>query len=211
LLLIASPGVAGQPAHGDLCTRGIAAKATGEVVVAVTLLGNLPPGTLPVIGADDYRRLVVNARVDKIIAGKFRHHVGAAVGLAVHSVVHTFGSDYVGGSYEVGLNAKGDSDYVIVSIVPSVAGRLLIRGRVVAGRAMRGEKMVKLDSRGDWVRIKLTEIRGGSTGAAPGDIINLHLPLRSGATPKPNEEVCVVAMSRPAGADAPYRILRVVY
>lgn len=194
----------------DLCTAHISLEASGEVLIVVTLEKPAIPTKDPIIGASEMNRISVAARLDEVRKGNFDLRVGQRFELAVHSVVLTFGSDYAGERYVVGLDRTEERGYRIVSIVPAESERFQLRGTVLAGKPATNEKTIDLDREGKVVRLQVTSVEGGLRAAA-GDVIALRLRVRKNDPPKPGQSMCVFAMHRPKRHDRPYRTLRVVY
>lgn len=197
--LIALLALAQAPADVDPCTFGIPLTGSGDVVVVVTL-EQPPVAGLPVFGADEIKRLWVPARIDEIRKGEFPYPAGSQIGIAVHSIALTFGSDFAGEKYEVGFD--GDR---IVSIVPEESERFQLRGTVVGGTPTRTDKVRDLgEDDAPRVRIRVDSIDGEGLAVKTGDVIVMRLQAPKDAP------ICIFGLHRPSRPRQPYRTLRVV-
>ncbi|HEV7768896.1 MAG TPA: hypothetical protein VGQ76_28135 [Thermoanaerobaculia bacterium] len=190
-----------------LCTFGISLESKGSHVMVATLEQSTHSEDRPTIGIDDVNRLGVNARVDEIRKGTLPFAPGSHVALGVHSIAKTFGGDYAGEQYEIGLEPRDDGGYRIMSIVPLSESRLLIRGTVTsATKAAR-----RIDLGETRVPVRVESVLYGSGQVQAGEEIDFHLRLREGDPPKPDTPICIFALYRPERADKPFRLMRLVY
>jgi hypothetical protein len=190
-----------------LCTLGIPLESKGSHVMVVTLEESSDSQDRPTIGLDDFNRLSVEARIDGIRKGSLPFAAGSHVALGVHSIAKTFGGDYAGERYEIGLAPRPDGGYRIVSIVPLSESRLLIRGKVMSS----GDPTRRIDLGETLVPVHVESVLYGSGQIHAGEEIGFNLRLREGDPAKPGEEICIFALHRPQRADKPFRLMRLIY
>ena len=186
-----------RAADPDPCALEAPAITPDQVVIVVTLEKSSDDSSVPLVGENILDRMSVRARIDDVRQGTFRFPVGSRIDLAIHSIALSFGYDYYGERYAVGIGA----DDQIAWISPDERRLFRLRGTIVGGRTARGERLLVLDPKGAIVRVQ-TESR---------EIVSVKLQYPKTYRPEIGKQMCLVALHRPRRADRPYRLARFAF
>jgi len=202
LFLIFSVTTGAQICPDLAVDRPLPAAAT---VIRIVLEPRDLPDTqsIPLVGEGPERFLQVRGRVIAVEYGPFSVKPGASIRLAIHSIATSFGYDSVAEEFLVGLDQRGQVQWV----TPDPVQLVRIRGTIVTvSRQPTSEALRLVDKPALFARLKIISIANGAGKFRIGDVVVVGLPGQE----VPGQSYCLILIARTSAASQSFRLLRLM-
>ena len=174
-------------------------------IILILLEKDRPEGNggLPIVGISETSRILVPARVEKIERGTFKVAQGRPFLLAVHSVALSFGYDYVGESYRVGLDVSGSK---VRWLVPASESLVRFVATVIGVSEERPREPILLSAEPhSYARVEVTVSHGGKPFQR-GRTVSIGVPVDLAL----GHEYCFSLLARGSQGDHPFRLVHLL-
>ncbi len=202
LFLIFSVTTAAQICPDLALDRPLPIAAT---VISIVLEQRDLPDTpsLPLVGEGPERFLHVRGFVIAVEHGPFSVKPGVSIRLAIHSIATSFGYDSVGEEFLIGLDRRGQVQWV----TPDPVQLVRIRGTIATVSRQVTSEALKLVAKPDlFARLKISSIANGASTFRIGDDVVFGLPGQV----VPGESYCFILIARTSAASQSFRLLRLM-